>query len=865
MDETVLKIALAGLLHDIGKFAQGCMEISNEYRSNNESIYQPLWDGRYSHQHGLYTAAFIEKYSQALPSELLSRQWGQGDAFINLAACHHKPESPLQWIITIADHISSGLDRATFEKGEAIAWQDFKTTRLLPVLESLGPERHKAFKHADAFQYRYALAPISASAIFPAKAIQLDKKSAQQEYQALFNKFTEKMSELFHRESNVSLWAQHLDSLLMAFTSLIPAARVGDVVHDVSLYDHSRTTAAFAAALYLYHLQTDTLEERSIRQGDTDKFLLVSGDFYGIQDFIFSNGGETQTHRSKILRGRSFAVSLFSELATDMLCRVMNLSPFSVVLNAAGKFHLIAPNTAESLKSIESVEQQINDWLFSISYGQSSMGITSTSAKPEDFHCSCFTALWEKHLQRMELKKFQKIDLAAHGGVVAKYLDSFDNSLNHSLCPLCGKRPSVKEAENSRFIYRDENGSSCAICRDHVMLGTYLVKGQRLAILKKSAKIDQDKGLHSPIFGYYQLTFTNEPMEEAARKEILLKLWNLNADDLGNIDHKATNRLINGHVPKYQQADNFDKCLAAGNRSEEKTFDLIEQIKEGTPKTFSHIAVRARHWNQDNNICHGTEALGVLKADVDNLGMLFGCGLPDERFTLSRLATMSRQLNNFFSLYLPYLLQTREEFYDVYTVFAGGDDLFLIGPWNRMTDLALFLRERFTEYVCKNPKITFSAGITVHKPNTPINNLAESSEEALQQAKDGGRNRATIFDETITWDELVTLQSNKTTMERWLTDKRVSKSMFYRFNRFVSLAAEEKEVLALESVDMSAMECLKWPAMFRYSIARNIDTKLKNAERDQAIAEVSVMAKWLKEHGGAVRIPLWQILYEIRR
>jgi len=32
MNDTVLKIALAGLLHDVGKFAQGCLELSRQYR-----------------------------------------------------------------------------------------------------------------------------------------------------------------------------------------------------------------------------------------------------------------------------------------------------------------------------------------------------------------------------------------------------------------------------------------------------------------------------------------------------------------------------------------------------------------------------------------------------------------------------------------------------------------------------------------------------------------------------------------------------------------------------------------------------------------------------------------------------------------
>ena len=35
-------------------------------------------------------------------------------------------------------------------------------------------------------------------------------------------------------------------------------------------------------------------------------------------------------------------------------------------------------------------------------------------------------------------------------------------------------------------------------------------------------------------------------------------------------------------------------------------------------------------------------------------------------------------------------LKNSEEFKDIYTVFAGGDDLFLIGPWNKIVDFAFF-------------------------------------------------------------------------------------------------------------------------------------------------------------------------------
>ncbi len=865
-DATTTKVALAGLLHDIGKFAQGCIKVSAQYKDNNSDIYQPTnKDGRPSHQHALYTAAFIEQKAHLMPTILADKNWGEGDIFLNLAASHHKPETPLQWIITMADRISSGQDRATFESGESIAWQDFKKTRLLPLLECLGPERVDAFNLPSAFKYRYPLAPLAADTIYPVKASQLDKKDAQLEYQKLFDDFVEKLAEIWHRDSNVSLWIEHLDSLLMTYTSMIPAARVGDVVHDVSLYDHSRTTAAFAAALYLYHQGTGSLNETAIKKSDTGKFLLVSGDFYGIQNFIFSASGEGQSHRSKILRGRSFAVSIFSELAADLLCREMGLSPLAVVVNAAGKFHLIAPNIAAAHTAIAKVRQEINHWLFTISYGQSSMGITATAASPDDFHSQEFRALWDRHLQGIEQQKFHKVDLDQYGGAVPDFLDQFDNTLKSPLCPLCGKRPAVRKAENDRTIYRDEKGSACAICRDHILMGTNLVKGKRLAVCDPAMDLKKDKCLLEPIFGRYQLTFTSDPLEEAAKRGKLFKLWELQVKNDGSLDCRTANRLINGHIPTYQEADNNDNCLLSSGKSEEKTFDLIDQIKEGVPKTFGHIAIKARHWDPQSNRCLGTEALAVLKADVDRLGMLFACGLPDERFTLSRLATMSRQVNNFFSLYLPHLLEITEEFSDVYTVFAGGDDLFLIGPWNRMAALALFLRERFAAYVGQNPTITFSAGITAHKSNTPVNRLAAASEEALEHAKDEGRNRVTMFDETVTWDDFTTLLDKKIFMDSWLERKLLSRSMLYRFNHLINLAEKEQKVTQESRIEMADMECLKWPAMFRYSLARNIDKRLKGEERERAITEVVELAQWLKTHRGAVRIPLWHILYEIRR
>jgi len=52
-------------------------------------------------------------------------------------------------------------------------------------------------------------------------------------------------------------------------------------------YDHSKMTAALTSAIYLYHKQNDTLNIEAVKNYEDKKFLIITGDFYGIQNFIF--------------------------------------------------------------------------------------------------------------------------------------------------------------------------------------------------------------------------------------------------------------------------------------------------------------------------------------------------------------------------------------------------------------------------------------------------------------------------------------------------------------------------------------------------------------------------------------------------
>jgi len=870
MDATTLKIAIAAFMHDIGKFAdKDTLGVTDEYINNHAGLYLPYYNGRYSHYHAVYTAAFIEQMKDLLPKEFNGPGWGEGDSFINLAAGHHQPETPMQWLIAIADRLSSGWDRDTFDReyNRQVAWKDYKKTCLLPLFEQLRTDQNNASTIMDTFVYGYPLRKISPVTIFPRLKNEITPETndeAAAQYRELFASFKDKLQALKHREERLELWFEHFDSLMMIYTSSIPAARAGDVVPDVSLYDHSKVTSALAVALYLYHRNTGTLNIEAIKDYDVKKFLIVSGNFYGIQEFIFSGYGDTRKYRSKLLRGRSFAVSVFSELAADIFCRAIGLPFSSIILNAAGKFTILAPNTQETKKCVEDVERQINDWLIEVAYGETTMGFSYVEAAPNDFILGKFTELWDSIGRMLEERKYQRIDLERHGGASEGYLDNFNNKLQSPLCPICGKRPSSPKVEGSAYVEKAQ--SACNICRDHIFLGTNLVKRNRLAITTKDADIKGDENkLFEPIFNTYQMAFIEGDLKEMASKGDLLKYWDLSISPEEDVARDVTIKFINGYVPKYLECDKEDERILSAARTEEERQELSERVESGGPKTLEHISCMARNPTEKKGKFCGIEALGVLRVDVDQAGLLMACGLKSKRFTISRLATLSRQLHYYFVVYLPHLLLTETKFKDIYTVFSGGDDLFLIGPWNRIIDLAILLKDTFSDYVCKNDHIHFSAGISLHKPQTPLDAMGKASEDMLKKSKQKGRNRLTLFNETATWNQVERLTEVKENLLQWLESGWANNSMLYRLNHFIEMAEEEKSVTSDREIHLEDMSCTKWRSFLAYYSERNIAKQIKGEQRKEVIKQVAgLTAQWLTEYGGQLRIPLWDILYNKR-
>ncbi len=142
---------------------------------------------------------------------------------------------------------------------------------------------------------------------------------------------------------------------------------------------------------------------------------------------------------------------------------------------------------------------------------------------------------------------------------------------------------------------------------------------------------------------------------------------------------------------------NLDYCSIRNINPDKTTYDhgfsqqfianYTPHSNTGDMKTFEEIANESIVPDKDGQ-AQGKNFLAVLKADVDNLGMIFSYGLSNTNnkqqhyFSISRMVALSRQLDLFFTARLQHII--RKQYSNTYTVYAGGDDLLLTGPWFEM-------------------------------------------------------------------------------------------------------------------------------------------------------------------------------------
>ena len=278
-------------------------------------------------------------------------------------------------------------------------------------------------------------------------------------------------------------------------------------------------------------------------------------------------------------------------------------------------------------------------------------------------------------------------------------------------------------------------------------------------------------------------------------------------------------------------------------------------MRFGLGKTLNHVACEDRQPKSDRvddaGQWQGQIALMTLKGDVDNLGTIFQQGLQEPTF--AKMAALSRQMNAFFAIWLPAICA--KEFPNTYTVFAGGDDFFLIGPWHSTQKLAARMAAEFKIYVAENPGITFSAGMVMTKPGQPMHTLAAQAEDALSDAKGVDKNALVLFGERVRWPQWSQVQAAQDQLERVRESYDLSTGYVYGLLQLIDLAS-----------DKTNPEHAMWRSRFAYRTRRYVVDKRPQSERAAAQEDLAehLGDKGIGQLGTRFRIPLFNHFYRQR-
>lgn len=137
--------------------------------------------------------------------------------------------------------------------------------------------------------------------------------------------------------------------------------------------------------------------------------------------------------------------------------------------------------------------------------------------------------------------------------------------------------------------------------------------------------------------------------------------------------------------------------------------------------------------------------LGVLRMDVDNLGSAFRSYKTKDEYSI-----FSKQLTDFFEKRLSQIWH--EKYHDkTDVIYAGGDDLFIVGKWNVIVDFAERIHD---EFMLAFPKLTLSGGMAIVGAKFPIAKAAELAGETENKSKHFNadqKNAFTLLGTTVSW------------------------------------------------------------------------------------------------------------------
>ena len=541
------------------------------------------------------------------------------------------------------------------------------------------------------------------------------------------------------------------------------------------------------ARLYYYGLVPENEEnETIISKYDSNKLerltetlgsdlLLISGDFWGIQKFITQD--LTTKNAPKILRSRSAMVLLISYAISKEIQNIFKNS--KTLLFGAGKFTILAKREDNYQSKINNLQKELDNYFLENFFGQNGFILSYAEVKKDillksEGNNKEREKILDKLNKQNELKKLKKFDLLNIKDDKHICIDIFKNANinDNNSCKFCNKRVIDSELEEE----------ACPICYNQINLGKKLATNNYINIIK-FGRLRNHKKINEKLVEIIKLN----------KRSYFARFSNYKNHYSWGETFNISNREYDGEVTKWA----LNSYVLKGDFNSIKSFN--EYIEENGRVISS--------------------GLMALKADIDKLGETFRKFYKEDFRKFNRL---SREVDYFFSEYITSLLEGKR----VYTVFAGGDDLFLIGEYKDIVELAKKIREEFLEFSLE--KTTISMGLVMFKPTTPINFISNMADEAEKRAKKE-RDSIDIFGISMKFDEFIEIEKDFREVANFLESySKDTSTLYYRLIELCDMKERLDRALQGE-IDFNPKDAM-WKSKLNYIFRRNIKKDDNNNE-----------------------------------
>ena len=673
------------LLHDIGKVC---------YRAMKKRI-----------NHSKLGGDFLEQYLK-LNEET--------ERLLNCVRYHHKDylqkakldKNDLAYIVYEADNIASGMDRRENEGEEKGFDPKLNLDSIFSVFYS-----DKEIQVANKYPLIYK--DINKAFNYPRKDISLATNS---HYEALLNKI--KSHFITKDISQISI--NQLLQILEEGFSYVPSSTNRAEVCDISLYVHSKITSAVASCMKLYFDEQQIQDYKKYCFNSGSKifrnekiYLLVSGDISGIQDFIYTIPSKGAL---KTLRGRSLYIDLLLEEFIDEYLEQIGLSRANVLYSGGGHFYILAPNIEDTKKAIDKLQAKMNRWLMenigiNLYLAIGTAECSANNLMKSEAQGNLFAIVNKKLKDDKTIRYSKDEDFLEHIFNVEKEKDTAKKE-----CNIC------HNLVDKLWKYNSDEEIACEFCLNLYKLGQDILT-QDLVFVISEEKIDGGIKIFGKDKDLYMYAVNIEDIDMFKGK--ILRIYSKN------------NLLENDLAIRLYLAD-----YSAKNENDEVM-------------TFDDLA------KSSCKIDKGIKRLGVLRLDVDDLGIAFSSGFVSDKdkiednlryATLSRYADLSKDISMFFKVAINKIcagdligcVDFEEKAFNILgiakaqkrkvnIIYAGGDDLFLVGAWDEVLEVAIDINRAFKQFT--NGRLTLSAGMAMFSPTYPISKMAEIAGLLVQMSK----------------------------------------------------------------------------------------------------------------------------------